>query len=390
MRMAPLAVMGVLSLWACADGRSPNADVVIDTIGQTLHVRNTSDGVWEEGESWRLREVWRLGGLDAPETEQFTDARQVLSLGPNGSLFALDQGASLVRVFSGDGEFIRSFGRPGRGPADLSAAFAIAWGPDDHLWIAEGFSGQYTVFDSAGAFVDTGIRPFRVILGGEGRLEVTDDGHVLEFQRYEEGLGVIEVDPEAGEVVGAMASLETPPLPRGLPSFFRPEGDEAAREFSRAFTSRLRWTWQPDGTVWSTETGSPILRQTGPGGDTRRIVEIPHRMREFTASERDMIDRAQRQYSIPDEDVSLPTVTRLIHLGDGHLLAQVAGEMNQVTTLIDVFDPEGRYLGTIDAPFAMDPRGIPAIRGDTIVAVALEDLDVPVLIRALIERPSAF
>ena len=52
-----------------------------------------------------------------------------------------------------------------------------------------------------------------------------------------------------------------------------------------------------------------------------------------------------------------------------------------------MFDPEGFFLGTIDLGFIIANSSLPALVGDTVVAVTAGELDLPYLVRATIERP---
>ncbi len=45
-------------------------------------------------------------------------------------------------------------------------------------------------------------------------------------------------------------------------------------------------------------------------------------------------------------------------------------------TTFDVFDPEGRYLGEVVAPYQVEPHPPPVIRGDRIAFVTKDELDV--------------
>jgi len=81
-------------------------------------------------------------------------------------------------------------------------------------------------------------------------------------------------------------------------------------------------------------------------------------------------------------------VAQTIHVShDGHVLAQIADEHDRPGRELDVFDPSGRYLGSMPLGFRMSTWGIPAIAGDTIVAVAIGELDVPYVLRLTIQRP---
>ena len=51
----------------------------------------------------------------------------------------------------------------------------------------------------------------------------------------------------------------------------------------------IRWGLAPDGTIWSASSGQHRLVQTGPCGDTLRIVETSHRPAEFDEDDRAVI-----------------------------------------------------------------------------------------------------
>jgi hypothetical protein len=53
--------------------------------------------------------------------------------------------------------------------------------------------------------------------------------------------------------------------------------------------------------------------------------------------------------------------------------------------LFEVFDPEGRYLGRVLLPFRL--ASVPVIRGDVLVGVTENELEVPFVVRARIVKP---
>ena len=75
-------------------------------------------------------------------------------------------------------------------------------------------------------------------------------------------------------------------------------------------------------------------------------------------------------------------------MDDGHVLVAVIDEVGEVPSTFDAFDPEGFFLGTLDLGFGISRRNLPALAGDTIVAVIPGTLDLPLLVRATIVRPS--
>ena len=56
--------------------------------------------------------------------------------------------------------------------------------------------------------------------------------------------------------------------------------------------------------------------------------------------------------------------------------------------MFDVFDPDGRYLGRIDFPFALSRSPRPILRGNLIYGVTQDELEVPYLVRARVVGPS--
>ena len=158
---------------------------------------------------------------------------------------------------------------------------------------------------------------------------------------------------------------------------------------SRFLPQLLVWTLSADGTIWFARSGELRLIHRNLVGDTIRIIETQHREATFTPQEEDLIQRACHDFrgDISPSDFEKPLVHAIHTMDDGHVLVQIAGEMKEPTPVLDVFDPDGRFLGSIDLGFPMEPRALHAFKGDTIVAVTLGALDVPYVVRATIRRP---
>lgn len=69
------------------------------------------------------------------------------------------------------------------------------------------------------------------------------------------------------------------------------------------------------------------------------------------------------------------------------MLVQIAGEMKAQTPILDVFDPDGRFMGSIDLGFPLQTNALHAFKGDTLAVVTLGELDVPYVVKAVIRRP---
>ena len=163
---------------------------------------------------------------------------------------------------------------------------------------------------------------------------------------------------------------------------------ESFRFVNAHYTPLLRWSRAPDGMIWSATNGRLRLVQTTPGGDTVRIVETSHRPAEFDAEDRAVIAEGLAESGLSRDDIELvrPVVDAIHVMDDGHILVGIVEKVGEATSVFDVFDSEGFFLGTIDLGFVMPNRNLPAIVGDTIIAVSPGDLDLPYLVRATIRR----
>jgi hypothetical protein len=55
--------------------------------------------------------------------------------------------------------------------------------------------------------------------------------------------------------------------------------------------------------------------------------------------------------------------------------------------VVDIFDPEGRYLGRIGLPFMLSMNPPPVFRDGFLYAVTEDELEVPYVVRARIVKP---
>lgn len=384
-RRCVIAWLLVLSSAACFDeGGRAGTRVEIDTVGGIPVVRNAAVPLWREGEGWSVAEELRLGGIDVKPEEVFGSRLVAVSFGPQGQLYVLDFQSHEIRVFDGSGEFLRMFGGAGEGPGELDGPSSLGWDGLDRLWVPNAFDGRYTVFDSLGSVVKTARIP-----GGRAinRLlyPAWFDGHggFVDHVAVNGDIQLIRRDTTAA-AIDTLALIRQPPggrVPRG-PMLMYPE---TAREALRTFLPRVIWTIAPDGTLWEGNSNQLRLVHRTAVGDTLQIIETRHRPAEFTPREQALVDRALHELGT-DVDFQPQVLQALYALEDGHVLAQIAGEMNTVGDTVDVFDPEGRYLGSVGLPFALEPKGLTVVRGDTIVGVTLGEMDVPYVVRAVIRR----
>lgn len=375
---------------ACGgDDAEPQAVPKVDTIAGVVVVRNET-GLWRESEQWRIVEEFRVGSLWGGNLdEELGDSRNTsVTMGPNGQIFVAEYTNDRVMVFSGDGEFVRSIGRAGEGPGEFRHPTAMAWDGNDRLWVAEGIRRPYQVFDSSGAYQKSVPRPIRSLPNLQHPLVWESTGTFVEETGDDEQVVYLRVDT-LGQPVDTAAVLPLPDLLRSFRNRIVLRSWESARFVTRHYLPRMRFSRAPDGTIWSTTNDRLRLVQTGPRGDTIRIAETVHRPAEFDRKDLAVIAEGLAELGIPRGEAELvrPVVDEVRVMDDGHILVGIVEEVGKDPSTFDVFDPDGFFLGTVDLGFKLPRRNVPALVGDTIIAVSPGAFDVPYLVRVTIERP---
>ena len=390
------AALACLSV-ACAGDSDPPLSTEVDTIGGVVVVRNGPVGLWRESEKWQVVQEFRVGNVwGATGDEDLTTPRNnSVTLGPNGQIFVLEWSTDRVVVFSGEGQFVRSFGGPGDGPGDLRNPMGMAWDGTGRLWVAAGFNGRYHVFDSTGVFQKSMPRPVRAVnriqhplLWEEETGTLVDEAAVAIASTGLSTVLFLRVDT-LGQVVDTVSALPQPRRFRsGPPPIIRPS-QESLRFLARHYLATVEWSMAPDGTVWSAINGRLRLVHTDSNGDTLRIVETSHRPGSFDRRDRTAISEGLAEAGLSERDVELvrPLVNDIYLMDDGHILVGIIEQVGEDPSTFDVFDPEGFFLGSIDLGITMPRRNRPALVGDTLIVVSPGLLDVPFLVRLTIRRP---
>jgi hypothetical protein len=249
-------------------------------------------------------------------------------------------------------------------------------------------NNRYTVFDTTGALVATHPRKMNW-LGFTWPGFFDDAGHLY--------LQDIDFSPEGREERlvrrdSTMAALDTFPLPEYEPLIYRVVRDGLTRRAASVpFSPRRQWLVARDGTLWFGVSGDYRLYQRALEGDTLRIVEKEYEPIPVTRAERGEAldqefyrDMAEQGADIDPEIIPpfRPAWTSFTVDREGYLwvVPQIPDSM---ATALDVFDPEGRYLGRriVSAPIQGASPG-PVIRGQHLYAVTRDELGVQYVLRA--------
>lgn len=378
-----LVVLTVLAsgMVACS-GRSSSAvggwrGTIDTTSSGTVVVDNTGSGIWADSPR-HLIVTLRIGRARGQGPAVFGDIAAV-GIGPHGLLYALDGQAQEIRVFSRDGRFVRTIGRPGSGPGELQGALGFSWDPGGRLWVVDAGNGRYSVFDSTGVFLASHSRPLGVVhpwLGGfDGAGDLYDVSPGLTSRRWLR-FTYYRIPPPYD-------SLES------LPPLVYPHPVQPAPTAAFGLMPRLTFAFGPPGRLWFAATDAYRIYERTPAGDTTRIVELSRSPSSISAAQKDSIMAQARDERFPpgmfkrsDIPDTRPYFERIVAGRQGRIWVMTTAPSGG--TSFDLFGRSGRYLGTLESPVPISALPPPAVDGDTLAGVATDSLGVQYLVRAVV------
>jgi hypothetical protein len=357
----------------------------------TVVVTNPATGVWADETAWRVVEELRIGTLDDAGPDMFGQIRD-LEVDAEGRFWVFENQAQELRVFDGDGAHVRTVGREGGGPGEFAGVMGMTWAGDGNLWVADPRNARISIIDSAGTYVGShgavGGWMFVPWPGGvdtEGRFwnfvpDVSDTEPRIVMVAHDDDLiplDTVEVPEYPGEREVFELRNENSHLVTGVP-----------------FTSSLEWRLDFRGHMWFMLTGDYSITQLSLEGDTLRRITREYEPLRVTAADVDSamadldwfirnggdVDRAR----IPS---TKPATEEFLFDHEGNIWVLPVTDSARKGRVVDIFDPEGRYLGRIELPFPISTNPPPVFRDGYMYAVTEDDLEVPYVVRARIEKP---
>ena len=401
-----------LAVAACRDAGGESDDGVVverERRGDTAVVRTVSGSAW--GDTARLVEDLRIGALDGREELTFGRVSQ-MAVGPDGSIFVFDDPATAIRQFDSTGAFLRTLGRRGQGPGEHRLVLGMAVLSDGRLATYDVQNQRVNLYSptegtSEGLSLRTDATP---IYGESFAVDTADRIHVLVSLRGAQ-------PRDRGRPVFLRMSLrdstiDTLPLPTW------PEGPRSIR-----LNPRGQWAMHPHGYFvagMNDRYSFDLLRPTGGVLRIERSKGPP----DFVPEER---AEWEAELAAADPDILAVEITRgkapVITYGDKPTLAGVKPVYQTITAapdgriwirlhtravktepsateparpsvpgqkppppprlwrepvVYDVFEPDGRYLGSVTVP---DRVTLFVMRGDRAWGIAKGESDEEYIVR---------
>jgi len=388
-RPRSILLAALATLAACApEPRTAAWTGGVDTLPSgTIVLHNPARGLWDSASTWRLVEDLRIGSVADDQASAFSRIA-ALAVDRTGRIYVLDRQAQDVRVFDSAGRHVRTSGRKGGGPGEFQRATGLAIDPAGDLWVVDPGSRRFSVFDTAGNLV------------GTHRRDVPDFGYAwsggFAAGALWDNWAVFPSGNPATRrtgffrfaAVGYTDTLLLPPFSEDLYELTR--GGRPLSSWPVPFATKELVALDERGFVWRAMSDGYRTTQLSLSGDTVRLVSREYRRLAVTKEDREralgpLRESMQQDGAEPDPSripQYRPALIGMLVDDRGYLWVLPVGEGGGSGLRLDVFDPEGRYLGKVPTPmksWTVIPH--PLIRGDFFYSVERDSLDVPYVVR---------
>jgi len=385
---------------ACGGDADPSItwSGTVDTLSDGRIAVLSESPAWTEATRPVFEEELRLGSMMDEGPESFGQVRDLL-LDEQGRIYVLESQAQEIRVFGPDGDWMHTIGRPGEGPGEFKNAAAMGWGPDSVLRVVDYGNGRISDFRRVGTFVTSHrqqggfvMYPWPGVFGRDGGLiNVSPSMRDGEFEAV-----LVRYTPD-------MQPIDTLTIPRyeGDSEYFELTSDAGRMRASVPFGAGLSVDLDPRGYFWvAPNTATYEVSQVSLAGDTLLTIRRPSEPHPVTRAEVDSAVAMMTWFTDQGGKVdrskfpsTKPALSRVFAPGDGNVyVVPVTDEFGSgylsTSGALDVFDPDGRYLGRLDLPEGLatsNPE--PVFRGDHVLGVVRDELDVPYVVRYRLAPP---
>ncbi len=388
------ACLIVLPFFACTTDNTGWTGTITDSAGVKI-VMNTDDGMWADGEEWTFEEEMRFGALEADPEYQFGQIGWI-TVGSNGDIYITDTQAQQVRVFTNEGQYIRTVGGPGNGPGELGRnARYLMVAPGDTLVVPDPTNRRINRYAPDGtALASVPLRP--------------EEGRPVRYYLTHSGVLVAQVRMPLPDTLDHIVAIESSGQFGDTLITFPSGGASRTPGETHQFSPEPMWNVTDSLTVIFGVNNDYRIGTYDRSGTLTRIMARDYEPAPVTARDlraywayldRAWIDAGVITSRLPELHARVKFAEFYpayygIHVGPhgsiwvqriqtpGGLSDEELERYNFLeefgSTTSDVYDRDGRYLGVVKLPDRFQPR---TFRSDKVYGVWRDELDVQHVMR---------
>ncbi len=419
----PMVAALAASVWilgSCGRGQdaSASAAIQIDTLSDTITVRNGTARQWSESRT--LEPATSIGVIEGAPEYEFGRVASIAT-DAEGNVYVLDRQAAEIRSFTPDGDYLRTYGRRGEGPGELASPQAIAVLSDGRVLARDPRNRRVQVFTPTGEAA--GEWPVVNPTFSTSQPLWTDAEDRVLVVTQEQTDDVMSARTIVIVVGRDGAVLDTMPVPTAafdapmLEAVFESKSVSRRSRGGVPFTAQGAWAVHRDGSIIRAIGDRYRVELIASDGSVRRIERdyepVPVQSEEL-AFYRDQVTRRMRRtdpnwrWTGPEIPSTKPPLTGVYAGRDGRIWVRLStlgqevenphfhpAEDGSTRTMwsesiaFDVFESDGKYLGRVEAPeeFTMSPT--PVFEAGAVWSVTRDDLGVESVVRFDLRTPTA-
>ena len=313
----------------------------------------------------KLPELWRVGGDSEDEADLFGVIVDI-DIDATGEVYLLDSQLSEVKIYSKDGEFLRSIGREGEGPGEFRRPVSMFFTQDNKVAVVQMMPGKIVLLNKDGK--PAGDFPLPPAPDGGFQLVQSADsrgGNIVLFmgrQKFDQASKKWSRDSFLTGVTRDGKQTASYCKKENVIDMAAPVLDDAAWD-----TFERRWEVGPDGKVYAC-TSYPNYEITvyDKTGKVEKVITREYKHLPRTPREKDVMTKAMAFYSkmIPGCKTNINEMAKDISYfsirDDGSIWVMTStGDRNNPKGTLgtyDVFNPEGHFVKTV----TLQGQGSPA------------------------------
>jgi hypothetical protein len=342
----------VAVLGGCSVARTTSlAIAAIDTLpGGVIHVTNPGPGRWMDTSGWKLVLERTIHPAAGSPGELGEPSGVVASR--SGDAFVMERKPAMIKHYGPNGDFLGTIGREGAGPGEFGD-YGVLYIAHDTLVHQDAGHSRMSVFTTAGSYVrawpSSQIAERDLVADTSGRIPIPASS---ETTKINSGHGVVRFGLDGS----ASDSIWYPPAPE--PQVWRLKNERSDFGMLVPYVpDRVNLLDQGGRLIWG-DQGKARFYYSRTGRDTVRIVDatltaapLPDSLRQSAYD--DAVKRnawLEGIARIADIPRTYPLWTAMVSDGANNLWVLLPGPRGEADHW-QVFDPDGRLLGAVPAPF---------------------------------------